>query len=205
MKIEMIVLAAGNSRRFGSNKLLYEIEGSPMYAHILHRLEKVQKKINPYVPQKNGNVGTDEKRIALHISVVTQYEEIASAARDYGMKVLYNPHPEQGISSSLKIGLAASVDADACLFTVSDQPWLSEETIEKLIFTFVSSGKGIACVCRDGHLGNPCIFSKKYYRELLALTGDKGGKRVVSAHPDDTALLEVFDGKELKDMDRREE
>ena len=205
MTIEMIVLAAGNSRRFGSNKLLYEIEGTPMYAHIFQQLVKVQVRINQYRAEGRTHTTSYGDGITVRISVVTQYEEIASAARVLGMKVLYNPHPEQGISSSLRIGLEDSLDADACLFTVSDQPWLTFETIESLVQTFVSSGKGIACVCSNGHLGNPCIFSKNYYRELLALTGDAGGKRVVAAHLDDTDLLEVSDRKELTDIDRRQE
>lgn len=218
MIIEMIVLAAGNSRRFGSNKLLYEIDGVPMYSHIFQQLTKVRENFNKCELEtgiradqvskcsKEGEISTENNgnKVSVRISVVTQYEEIASSARDLGMKVLYNLNPELGISSSLKIGLQASRDADACLFAVSDQPWLSEKTIEDLIHIFVSSGKGIACVCSDSHQGNPCIFSQKYYPELLALTGDMGGKRVVSAHPEDTVLLEVSDKKDLTDIDIRE-
>ena len=192
MVIEMIVLAAGNSRRFGSNKLLHEIDGAPMYSHIFQQLKKVREKFEKC------------ELISVRISVVTQYEQIASAARDLDMKVLYNPSPELGISSSLKIGLGASLDADACLFTVSDQPWLSEKTIEDLIDRFVSSGKGISCVTSENHPGNPCIFAKKYYPELLKLYGDVGGKRVLSAHPEDTVYLEVSDKKELTDIDVRQ-
>lgn len=45
MKIAMIMLAAGNSRRFGANKLLYEIDGIPMYRHVLEQLDDTKKKI----------------------------------------------------------------------------------------------------------------------------------------------------------------
>ena len=57
----------------------------------------------------------------LKITVVTQYEEIAKTAQAQGIQVLFNPHPELGISSSIKIGLNANTDADAQLFTVSDR------------------------------------------------------------------------------------
>ena len=113
MKIAFVMLAAGNSRRFGSNKLLYEIDGKPMYRHVLEQLEEV-----------SGNCE--------RITVVTQYEEIEQAARTLGARVYINPHPDEGISSSLKIGLKANLDADACLFTVSDQPWLTADTIWQL-------------------------------------------------------------------------
>ena len=102
---------------------------------------------------------------------------------------------------SLKIGLKANLDADACLFTVSDQPWLTAETIHQLITLLKISNKGIACVSCDGKLGNPCIFTKRYYDDLLSITGDKGGKAVITAHRDDTAVLKVNDVKELTDMD----
>lgn len=182
MKIAFIMLAAGNSRRFGSNKLLYEIDGKPMYQHILEKLMTV--------------VNTPES-----ITVVTQYEEIELEARTLGTNVYINPHPDEGISSSLKIGLKANKDADACLFTVSDQPWLTTATIHQLIDLLKTSKKGIACVSCEGKLGNPCIFTKKYYEELLSVTGDRGGKSVITTHRNDTAVLKVNDVKELTDMD----
>lgn len=77
MKIAFIMLAAGNSRRFGSNKLLYEIDGKPMYQHILEKLMTV--------------ANTPES-----ITVVTQYEEIEQKARTLGTKVYINPHPDEG-------------------------------------------------------------------------------------------------------------
>ena len=64
-----------------------------------------------------------------------------------------------------------------------------------------TSGKGIACVSCEGKLGNPCIFTQKYYDFLLSINGDKGGKAVITAHRDDTAVLKVNDVKELTDMD----
>ena len=118
-----------------------------------------------------------------------------------GIQVLYNPHPEDGISSSVKIGLNASLDADAVLFTVSDQPWLTSETICELIHVFLNTSKGIVCVSCQGKMGNPCIFDRKYYNELLSLEGDKGGKKVIMKHLDDTQVYEIEEGRELEDID----
>ena len=120
MKLGLIMLAAGNSRRFGSNKLLYTIEGEPMYRHILSELMRVRKALK-------------EQKHTCEITVVTQYEEIAAEAEKCGAQVLYNLHPDEGISSSLKIGLSRNREMDACLFTVSDQPWLRGETILALL------------------------------------------------------------------------
>ena len=159
MKLGLIMLAAGNSRRFGSNKLLYTIEGEPMYRHILSELMRVRKALK-------------EQKHTCEITVVTQYEEIAAEAEKCGAQVLYNLHPDEGISSSLKIGLSRNREMDACLFTVSDQPWLRGETILALLEVFLKEGKGIACVEYDGKLGNPCVFSERYYGELMGLEGD---------------------------------
>ncbi len=188
MKLGLTMLAAGNSRRFGSNKLLYGIDGMPMYRHILLELVQVRD-----VFEAQGH--------ACEITVVTQYDEIAQEARKLGAQVLYNLHPDEGISSSLKIGLQVNRNMDACLFTVADQPWLRGETILGLVGVFLREGKGIACVEYDGKTGNPCIFSKKYFEELMKLSGDVGGKRVVVAHREDVAVMRVEDGREMVDVD----
>ena len=135
------------------------------------------------------------------VTVVTQYEEIAAEAEKCGAQVLYNLHPDEGISSSLKIGLRRNREMDACLFTVSDQPWLRGETILALVGVFLREGKGIACVEYGGKLGNPCVFSERYYGELMGLEGDVGGKRVVVRNRGDVAVMRVVDGMEVMDVD----
>ena len=215
MKIAMIMLAAGNSRRFGGNKLLYEVDGMPMYRHILNLLMEAENEITNILKQeKESNSAEDEsaiklnracvKNVTCNITVVTQYEAIAETAIENQIQVLYNHHPEKGISSSIQIGLKANLDADAVLFTVSDQPWLSKETICRLTEIFLNSERGIACVSCQGKLGNPCIFRKKYFDELLALEGDKGGKKIIMKHFEDTQICEAEDVRELEDIDYRD-
>lgn len=182
--LSLIMLAAGNSRRFGSNKLLYEIDGVPMYLRTLEKLQKAAKRFK-----------------SCGIIVVTQYEEIAAKAQESGVRVLINPHPERGISSSMQIGLVAAKESSACLFTVSDQPWLTAETISDLVHKFLAEHKGMACTLLGARTGNPCIFSRKYYQELMEITGDKGGKQIINRHPDDVTYLEMKDARELVDID----
>lgn len=202
MKIAMIMLAAGNSRRFGSNKLLYPVDGVPMYRHVFDKLMQVRE----YFTDRLSAEKPAERKVLveeLSVTVVTQYEEIYEYVCGRGAQALYNPKPDMGISSSVKIGLNANQNADAVLFCVADQPWLRMETIEALIKTAIASGKGIACVSCDGSMGNPCLFKRKYFKELLALEGDKGGKKVIRAHREDTAVVEISDTRELLDMDFR--
>ena len=156
MKIAFIMLAAGNSRRFGSNKLLYEIDGKPMYQHILEKLMTV--------------ANTPES-----ITVVTQYEEIEQKARTLGTKVYINPHPDEGISSSLKIGLKANKDADACLFTVSDQPGLPlQQSTSSLIFLKPLKKESPVSPARES-LEIPVFLQRnimKNYCQLLGIEGE---------------------------------
>ena len=188
-----IMLAAGNSRRFGANKLLYEIEGSPMYQRTLSCLFKAQKE----VLKKTG--------IFCPVTVVTQYKEVGETAEKMGAKVCYNPHPEEGISSSLKIGLKENKEADACLFTVADQPWLTWESVMGLLEVFWESEKGMACMQNGEKKGNPCIFSRKYYEKLFSLTGDVGGKQILNAHPTDIVVYQTKGERELEDIDYMDE
>ena len=60
----------------------------------------------------------------------------------------------------------------------------------------MKEGKGIACVEYDGKLGNPCVFSERYYGELMGLEGDVGGKRVVVRNRKDVAVMRVVDGRD---------
>ena len=83
---------------------------------------------------------------------------IAEAVKTKGIQVLYNPHPEDGISSSVKIGLNASLDADAVLFTVSDQPWLTSETICELIHVFLNSFQRNRLCFLSGENGKSMYF-----------------------------------------------
>lgn len=183
-KITLVMLAAGNSRRFGSNKLLYEIDGMPMYLRTLEKLQKAASELGD-----------------CEIIVVTQYEEIAAKANTLGVKVLINPQPERGISSSMQIGLATAKDSSACLFTVSDQPWLTAETIINLVDKFRDEQKGMACTIFGTKTGNPCIFSREYYQELMEITGDKGGKQIINRHPEDVTYFKIEDARELQDID----
>ena len=138
------------------------------------------------------------------IIVVTQYEEIVSKAKELGIEVRMNSQPERGISSSMQIGLSAAERSAACLFTVSDQPWLTAETIIDLVHKFQSEQKGMACTVLGEKTGNPCIFSQKYYQELMEITGDKGGKQIIKKYPEDVAYLIVDDARELQDIDMPE-
>lgn len=182
MKINLILLAAGNSRRFGSNKLLYPLEGKRMFEHVVDELEKIP-------------TNTFSERI-----VVTQYEEVSDYTKALGYTVVMNPDSSRGISSSLSLGLE-QYEADAYIFVVADQPYLKQETILGLLQCFLQSDKNMGSVITGTTPGNPTIFSNYYRKELLQLTGDQGGRKVMKKYPDDVVYYYVEEEKELQDID----
>ena len=147
MKITVVMLAAGNSRRFGANKLLCQVEGLPLYMRTIRELVKAGRLLKKKKPD-----------IELNYTAVVQYGKMAEMFLDEGIHVVYNPHPEEGISSSLKIGLLADREADACVFCVADQPLLKAETVARLLETFESGEKGIGFVTFEGRPGSPSVF-----------------------------------------------
>lgn len=182
--MDVIILAAGNSVRFGTNKLLEPVEGIPMYRRTADKILQIDF----------------ETRI-----VVTQYREILEALKRDGFLPVENREPGLGISHSIALGLSAlKKDSQSCMFLVCDQPFLSVGAIQKLKREFEASEKGIGAAAAGGEAGNPVVFSADYYRELAALTGDRGGKRVLKAHPEDVMLTEVPE-RELADIDTRKE
>lgn len=177
MKIGCVVLAAGNARRFGSNKLNAQVEGVSLIRRALDA-----------VP---GGLAT---------VVVSQYPDILTLAGEYGFDALLNDRPELGLSRSVRLGLAHLADCDGVLFLVSDQPRLKRDSVEALAALWAQNPEKIAAMAHNGVRGNPCLFPARLFPELLALTGDRGGSAVIRHHEDDLILLET-DAPELADVD----
>jgi xanthine dehydrogenase accessory factor len=183
----LVLLAAGNSVRFGSNKLLSVYREKPMYRHIVDQVELLSEDI------------FSEKL------VVSQYPQILSDLSRQGYHAVENTAPEFGISHSIHLALdRISSFADrpqAICFAVCDQPELTAQTLRDLVEAWRSSGKSIGCLSHGGISGNPVIFDNRYVPELYALSGDVGGKCIVKAHPQEVCFHEIPDGAQLVDID----
>lgn len=184
IKINLILLAAGNSTRFKGNKLLEVVNEKPMYMNVIEKVLKL--KFNKVI-------------------LVTQYEEIKETLLNYPIEVVMNNKSELGISYSIKLGINNDLEADAYMFMVCDQPFIALESIKALVNSYIKSNKGMACVVYNESLGNPTIFSAKYKEELLKLKGDVGGKAVMKNHLEDLVRVEITNEAEIRDIDTREE
>ncbi len=177
--IGCIVMAAGQGRRFGGNKLLAELDGQPLIRRALEA-----------VPHEK-----------LHtVLVVTQYASVAAMAAEYGFTAIENNHPEKGISHTIALGLQALPLVDAALFMVADQPYLRRRSVADLIDFYRQAPDMIAAVGHGGIHGNPCLFPARFFPELRSLRGDCGGSAVIRQHPDVLRLWEV-DARQLQDID----
>lgn len=184
--IGILLLAAGAGKRFGGNKLSAYVDDEKMYVRAMNLID-AQSRVNSVV-------------------VVTGNKEIMNEAKRRGMEVAWNIYPEKGISRSIRLGIEkmfeTSPEIDGIMFMVSDQPWIQKETIGRMLDGF---NGGIFALRHEGRPGNPVIFSKTYFYELMELTGDVGGRQVMKRHEKDIYYLEVLDEKELRDVDRREQ
>lgn len=178
----VIMLAAGNSSRFGTNKLLYPINNQPMYQYTLNLIQK----LNP-----------------AQIILVTKYPEITKKI-DPNIIIVKNYDTHLGQSHSMQLALKASQKhisiIDGYLFIVCDQPYLTFSSLKKLSITWQTTDK-ICALAYQKKRGNPVIFPKRYLPELLKIQGDTGGRTVIQQHIDDLCLVEVNSAQELIDID----
>ena len=182
MNIGCVVMAAGDARRFGENKLAALFDGKTLIRRALEA-----------VPSEEFSA----------VAVVTQYPEVEDLAAEFGFIPVRNPHPDWGISHTIRLGLEALGDCEAALVQVSDQPMLCRETVAAEVAFFREHPDKLVGLSHGGVRGNPCIFPAAYFPELLALTEDHGGSNVIRRHEEDLLLFEC-PARELEDADTRQ-
>ncbi len=183
MKLGVVLLAAGESRRFGADKLLSPFGGRPMVCRALDLI---------------GGLSAQET------VVVARSEAVMHLAQARGYGVVRNDAPQLGQAHSIHLGLDALRDVDAALLLVGDQPRLTAASLRALLDAFARGGKGIACLQDETHRGNPAVFSRRYFQALHAITGDRGARGVLRAHEDDLLVVPCLYPGELTDADTPE-
>lgn len=179
MKLGCIVMAAGQATRFGTNKLLEDFCGKPLYRWALEA-----------IPQDVYEV----------VHVVTGYAPIIELAEGLGMTAVFNSSPELGVSRTIRLGLEGMLDCDGVLFMTADQPCLTRDSVRKVAALFEADPTMIAAAGCNGKKGNPCLFPHDLLPELMTLEGDAGGSKVIKAHLERLRLTEI-PALELADCD----
>ena len=179
LRLGCVVMAAGRASRFGTNKLLQEIGGKSL-------LRRALEAVPPAVFDR--------------VAVVTQYPEVIALAAEFGFQAIENPHPEWGVSHTIRLGLSAMEGCDGVLFQVADQPFLRRETVARAASLWRERPEAIVALGHRGQRGNPCLFPARFFPELMALEGDRGGSAVIRRHPEALVLVETA-AEELWDVD----
>jgi molybdenum cofactor cytidylyltransferase len=167
VRVVGLVLAAGAASRFGSDKLATLLGGRPLLNHVLDALRAVPLS---------------------EIVVVTRRERPIAAADD--LRVVVNPAPEDGLSSSLRLGLAAATEApglpaEAVLVALGDQPRIDPDVIRQLIAAARTSARPVVVPAydRDGS-PNPVLLLGAAFALVAEASGDRGLGPVLAAHPE---------------------
>ncbi|MGE5270076.1 MAG: NTP transferase domain-containing protein [Thiohalocapsa sp.] len=183
-RIAALLLAAGQSRRMGSNKLLAEIDGRPMVARTAMRL--LSSRARPIVAVL-GN----------------QADEVDAALGKLPVERVRNPAFAEGLSSSLKRGLQAlPADLDGVIICLGDMPLVAGRDIDRLIAAFNPlEGRAIIVPTRHGKRGNPVLWATRFLPEMAELAGDVGAKHLIGEHADLVCEVEMDTDAVLVDID----
>lgn len=176
-KITAIVLAAGRSTRMGGpNKLLATLGGKPLVHHVVSSLLQSH---------------------ADDIIVVTGHmaKEIEAALTGLDVNFVYNSDFANGLSTSLRAGIAAVSDTtDAALIALGDMPFVTPDAFNQMIDTYRQSDTIYATVATsNGKRGNPVLWSRRFFNDLKSIHGDTGARHLIGKN--EAMIEEVEIGK----------
>ena len=181
--IVAVVLAAGASRRFGRQKLVQPVRGVPLVRASVDRVLAAGPERTIVV------VGHDA-------------DAVRHALVGLDVQIVVNRHPDEGVSTSLRTGLAAVPSyAVAVLIALGDQPLDHDEIIPSLVSRMGGDPDcAIVAPRYQGVQGLPVLFARRMFAELEAVTGDQGARSVIRAHPSRVAYVD-FDFPMPPDVD----
>ncbi len=185
--IRGILLAAGYSKRFGSNKLLQALPaGSPQagtpiaLASARHFLDALPDSVAVVRPRA---------------------QRLAGILRDAGCNTVLCKNAGEGMGTSLAAGVRATSDADGWIVALADMPFIRPETI-RIVAKALRDGAAIAAPSFRGERGHPVGFARRFLEELSSLRGDDGARELLKQHPESLTLHEVDDPGVVRDIDK---
>jgi molybdenum cofactor cytidylyltransferase len=187
-RIAAVILAAGRSTRMGGpNKLLAEIGGRPLIR--IAAEEALASRARPVI-------------------VVTghQHDKVEAALSGLDVRIVHNPGFADGLSTSLRNGLAAVPEnADGAAVLLGDMPQVRAALIDGLINVFdPERGALVVVPTIDGHRGNPVVWSRRFFPELMVLEGDVGARNLIARYAEAVTEVPFADTAALIDVDTPE-
>ena len=188
-EVHALVLAAGSSKRMGSeNKLLADINGVPLVRFMIEAL-------------LSSNVTS--------ITVVTGHEgeQVAAALSEFtNLSFVHNPDYDAGLSTSLKAGLRALPETlDGVMICLGDMPLVTPVMVNELIEAFdPDEGRSICVPVYGRKRGNPILWSKTYLSRMISLSGDMGARPLLEEYNDQIFEVVMQNDGVLFDIDTPE-
>lgn len=182
-----LILAAGESKRYGSPKQLIDWMGTPLLGHVVRQV---------------GKWPVD----SIYVVLGSNAEQIMESVDLSGTTVVENLEWEEGMASSIRVGLDALASAtgfERTFIVLADQPKVQIEVIEKLLAEQKRSRLPVAIPRYRYTWGNPVLIDRVIWARIMAnIQGDTGARRLFKAHPD--WIEEVwFEDLPPRDIDTR--
>ena len=179
--ISAIILAAGESKRMGRNKLSLPYKGKPLIEHTFQLVDQI-----------------DFLECIVVISP-TNVEDLVGVNFPKESKIVYNFHPELGQSHSVALG-TKEAKGEGYLFFTGDQPLLTKALIEEMLAN-ATIDRIVYPLKEEGGPSNPTFFGRNFREELLGIQGDMGGRQIREKHPQACYSFTPRDIGQLKDID----
>ncbi|AZN99482.1 4-diphosphocytidyl-2C-methyl-D-erythritol kinase [Mesorhizobium sp. M9A.F.Ca.ET.002.03.1.2] len=186
-KVDVVLLAAGRSSRMGGpNKLLALFDGKPLVRRTAERAL--------------GSKASDTIVVTGH-----QRERVRAALSGLDVTFAENPDFAEGLSSSLKAGIArVAGDAAGAMIVLGDMPGVASADLDRLIDAFrKSGGRSVVRASHEGKRGNPVLLPRSLFAAIAHLEGDTGARHLVEAEGLDVVDVEIGKGASI-DLDTRE-
>jgi molybdenum cofactor cytidylyltransferase len=193
-QVAAIVLAAGASTRYGQPKQLLPVGGKTMLQHVVDVVlaSPVDQTI-VVLGHRAGEIGASVRR------------GLPTAA-DKSADIVTNEEWQAGLSTSVQAGLRAiRSDIQAALFVLADQPAITPGIIAALLGRYRETGAPIVVPTYRGERGNPALFDRSLFAELMEVRNDKGGRQLIDRYANRTEKVEVGSEAVLVDVDTEED
>jgi molybdenum cofactor cytidylyltransferase len=185
--VAALILAAGASTRLGRPKQLLDWGGRPLVRVAAEMA--LAARLDPVLVVVGG-----------------ARAEVEGALAGLPLRIVANPDYAAGQSTSLHAGIAAlGIDGDAVVVLLGDQPFVSAAIVERLVAEWRASAAPIVAPVYAGQRGNPVLFARAVFPELLAIQGDQGARAVLAADPARVRLVAFDDARPLADIDTLED
>jgi molybdenum cofactor cytidylyltransferase len=187
-RVAAVVLAAGRSTRMGAvNKMLAEIGGKPLVR--IAAEQALASRAKPVI------VVTGHER-----------ERVEAALAGLPVKFVHNPDYAEGLGTSLRAGIAAvPADSDGAIVCLGDMPQVDSLLIDRLVAAFdPERGALVVVPSINGRRGNPVVWSRRFFSDLMAITGDIGARHLIGQYAEAVVEVPVANDAALTDVDTPE-